>query len=87
MTKIKKNVELDPKDMPETAFIIFYSFRYKEALDYMFFWPEVLNVSAIIIVIVVIIFLTNILFIERIWKKHFVKTKGTKFWRDYYYIF
>ncbi|CAJ0644740.1 1748_t:CDS:2 [Entrophospora sp. SA101] len=26
--------------MPETAFIIFFSFKYREALDYMFFWPE-----------------------------------------------
>nr|CAG8434348.1 8775_t:CDS:2 [Entrophospora candida] len=30
----KKQQELDPKDMPETAFIIFFSFKYKEALDY-----------------------------------------------------
>lgn len=38
---VNHSVLQDPKDMPETAFVIAFCVKFNEALDNLLFWPEV----------------------------------------------
>jgi len=35
-------LDMDPKDMPETAFVIAFCVKFRSAINNISFWPEVL---------------------------------------------